>query len=107
MTRTPSPKQRFIKDYARLVYGPAAKSNALTKKDRAVIKQLFCYYGASGYVLENYPNWIAENWTAIQRDLQRGSLRADISRPGIYLLAGHTVADYLPYAYRGRRFPAF
>ncbi len=107
MTRNPSPKQRFIKDYARLVYGPAAKSNALTRKDRAVIKRLFCYYGSPENALENFPNWIAENWTAIQRDLQRGSLRADLSRPGIYLMAGHIVSDYLPYVRDGRRFPAF
>jgi hypothetical protein len=103
MKRNPSPKQRFIKEYARLIYGDDAKSNALTPKDRAIVKRLFkeCPLDA----LLAYPAWITQNWPAIQSDLANDRFNGDSSRPGTYLFSGGFLRVYLSYIMMGKPFP--
>jgi hypothetical protein len=107
MPRNPSPKQRFIKEYARLIYGPAAKSNALTKKDRAAIKHLFFACRKYEDALVKYPGWITDNWIPITRRLNRGNFRADKSKPGLYLISSDFVSRYLPYVIKNENLSRF
>jgi hypothetical protein len=95
MRRNPSPKQRFIKDYARLIYGPDAKSNALTHKDRTIVKCLFTSLPDHTDLLVQYPAWLEDNWTAIRSDLDNKDFHSDISTPGTYLFASHFLYLYL------------
>lgn len=101
MKRNPSPKQRFIKDYARLLYGPDAKSNSLNARDRAIIKRLFDVWAEYTDALMKYPNWLATNWETIMDIKHSLKFKADYSKPGTYLFSDHFVQTYLGNARRG------
>jgi hypothetical protein len=103
MKRSPSPKQRFIKDYARLIYGPEAKSNALTHKDRTIIKNLFTVYPASHELLAGYPAWLKDNWPAIRSHLDNPEFEGDISTPGTYLFSSSFMSQFMAHLRRGSR----
>lgn len=95
MKRNPSPKQRFIKDYAKLIYGPTAKSNALTRRDRNLIAQLFKDYAQHHHLLVQYPRWLSDNWLAVQSHIDNPSFYSDSSKPGRYLFSHHFVSWFL------------
>ncbi len=97
MKRNPSPKQRFIKDYARLIYGPDAKSNALTHKDRIIIKHVFKYYSGPPELLAQYPAWVQDNWPVIRTHLDNPGFKSDISAPGTYLFDAYFITWFLSY----------
>jgi hypothetical protein len=103
MRRNPSPKQRFIKDYARLIYGPDAKSNALTHKDRIIIKSLFNNFRGPPELLAQYPAWLQDNWAAIRTHLANPGFKSDISTPGTYLFAPYFVSCFLFYIAEGKK----
>jgi hypothetical protein len=103
MRRNPSPKQRFIKDYARLIYGPDAKSNALTHKDRIIIKSLFNNFRGPPELLAQYPAWLQDNWLVIRTHLDNKDFHSDISTPGTYLFAPHFVNWFLSYIAKGKK----
>lgn len=101
MKRNPSPKQGFIKDYAKLIYGPDAKSNALDNKDRAIIKRLFDVWAEYTDALVKYPNWLATNWETIMDRKHSRKFKADYSKPGTYLFSNSFLSAHLNYARRG------
>ncbi len=103
MKRSPSPKQRFIKDYARLIYGPDAKSNALTHKDRTIIKHVFKYYSGPPELLAQYPAWVQDNWSVIRTHLDNPGFKSDISAPGTYLFAPYFINCFLFYIAEGKK----
>ncbi len=103
MRRNPSPKQRFIKDYARLIYGPDAKSNALTHKDRIITKSLFNGFRGPPELLAGYPRWLEDNWPAIRSHLANPGFKSDISTPGTYLFAPHFLNCFLFYIAKGEK----
>jgi hypothetical protein len=103
MRRNPSPKQRFIKDYARLIYGPDAKSNSLTPKDRTIVKCLFTSLPDHTDLLVQYPAWLEDNWAAIRTHLANPGFKSDISTPGTYLFAPYFVNCFLFYIAEGKK----
>jgi hypothetical protein len=103
MKRNPSPKQRFIKDYARLIYGPDAKSNALTHKDRIIIKRLFTVYRDCHELLAGYPAWLKDNFPAIRTHLDNPGFEGDISTPGTYLFSTSFMSQFMAHLQRGSR----
>jgi hypothetical protein len=103
MKRQPSPKQRFIKDYARLIYGPDAKSNALTHKDRIIIKHLFKYYSGPPELLAQYPAWVQDNWLVIRTHLDNPGFRSDISTPGTYLFDAYFISWFMSYIAKNKK----
>ncbi len=103
MKRSPSPKQRFIKDYARLIYGPDAKSNSLTPKDRAIVKCLFTSLPDHTDLLVQYPAWLEDNWPAIRTHLANPGFKSDISAPGTYLFAPYFINCFLFYIAEGKK----
>lgn len=103
MKRNPSPKQRFIKDYAKLIYGPTAKSNALTRRDRAIVKRLFEDYSSHEDLLSQYPAWLSDNWPAVRTWVDNKNFYSDGSRPGTYLFAGHFIQSFWPHLARGEK----